>query len=242
MNASVKKFLIAAFVAFYLSCESSAAAIGAEETTVEGAEQAVIAEEATIEEAEQAGIAEEATVEEAEQAVIGGDAIGVGAPESEADTAPAAEAVIFKCGNLDYPNGIVCEIEEIPSEDEKTITKTTRCLDADGNVLGEETTTEDVAEGEIPFKSFSKKVAKTDKNGAFFGSSYAGSYSHGGPILLGNVGEEVKESITDFYFGGEKGSIGSVFDDIMSAQRRILKSTTQSVNDLMKTIFGNSWW
>ncbi|XP_037030874.1 uncharacterized protein LOC119070572 isoform X2 [Bradysia coprophila] len=216
MNVSVKKFLIAAFVAFYLCCESSAAAIGAEEATIEGAEPAV----------------------------IGGEATGEGTPESEAETPLAAEAAIFKCGNLDYPNGIVCEIKEIPSDDEKTITKTTRCLDADGNVLGEETTTEDVAEGEIPFMSFSKKVVKTGKNGAFFGSSFAGSYSHGnvGPILHGNAGEDVEESFTDFDFGGEKGNIGSVFDDIMSAQRRIITSTTQGISDMMKTIFGKRWW
>lgn len=107
--------------------------------------------------------------------------------------------------------------------------------------MDQKTTTEDVPEGEIPFTSFKKKVVKTDEKGGFFGSSsYAGSYSHGsvGPILCGNHGENDAELLPEFSFDDEKRrSIGSVFDEIMTAERKILQRTS----DLMNSIF-ESWW
>lgn len=105
--------------------------------------------------------------------------------------------------------------------------------------MDEKTTTEDVPEGEIPFTSFKKKVIKTDKNSGFFGSSYAGSFSTGniGSVLGENVDEDA-ENLTEFDFDGEKGSIGTLFDDIMSTQRKILQSTS----DIMHSLFGEKWW
>lgn len=89
MKLNVEKSVIAAVLIFYLSLETSAAAIGGKRTIK----------------------------------LISFLVMDVNSHLPERS---------FTCSNLDCPNGSICEIKQIPSDDKKSVRITTQCSDAEG--------------------------------------------------------------------------------------------------------------
>lgn len=101
--------------------------------------------------------------------------------------------------------------------------------------MAEETTTDEVPDGKIPFTSITRKTVKADDSGTYIGGSYASkSIAH---VNLGGDGttaidfvpvdaEVAPEDVPEFDFDFDK--IWSVFDK----QKKILKETSGLFDDI----------
>lgn len=92
--------------------------------------------------------------------------------------------------------------------------------------MDEETITEDVPEGKIPFTSIKRKAVNGDTSGAYFGSSYAAkSIVHGGigddgTTTIDFVPVDADDVASEFHSGFDK--IWTIFDTPIE----LLKKTT----------------
>lgn len=95
-----------------------------------------------------------------------------------------------------------------------------------GAVLAEETTTEEVPDGEIPFTSIKRKTVNGENSGTFFGGSYSeaaiahGSVGKDGKPIVNFVPVDV-DTESEFDFGAKFDRISEVFDK----QREIFEET-----------------
>ncbi|KAJ6637127.1 hypothetical protein Bhyg_09853, partial [Pseudolycoriella hygida] len=134
--------------------------------------------------------------------------------ERESKTESKAESKTFKCGNLECPNGSICEIKRKPNDDQKSVKITTKCVDSKGSVLNEEKISETVPDGKIPISSIKRTSQGADVDGSYFESSYSAS---SGSIINKN-GTKIEFDSIDVEDDKSKGDtsfkdIWSVFDE-----------------------------
>jgi len=168
----------------------------------------------------------------------------------------------FKCGDLECPNGSICEITQKPNEDCKSATIHTQCKTVAGQLLKEETIKKDLPEGKIPITSFIQKTFSGHGYGAYTkdlphsnDGAHPGedSYSEGEPSISfvsldDAAGSEPHDEShdgahePDFFdvMPFDFDAIGSLFDKIWSVPTGFLHCTTSFFDDVFNNFFPRS--